>query len=98
MTCQCQVIGIPYQIARLIHPTFPGVSAMPPLLFFRLMVGLMFLSSGILKFLPGEQGVVRFARVGIPAPEYLTLFFGVCEIVCGFLFLLGLPLASPPSP
>jgi uncharacterized membrane protein YphA (DoxX/SURF4 family) len=57
----------------------------------RLIVGAVFLSEGIQKFLfPVNQGVGRFAKIGIPAPEALAPFVGVCEIICGGLFLLGL--------
>jgi putative oxidoreductase len=57
----------------------------------RLVVGAVFLSEGIQKFLfPVEQGVGRFAKIGIPAPEILAPFVGVCEIICGGLFLVGL--------
>src|ERR1022692_3872100 len=57
----------------------------------RLIVGGVFLSEGILKFLsPEEQGVGRFTKIGIPSPEIMAPFVGVCEIVCGVLFLIGL--------
>src|SRR2546428_13068580 len=57
----------------------------------RLIVGAVFLSEGIQKFLyPDALGVGRFAKIGIPAPEVMAPFVGVCEIVCGVLFLLGL--------
>ena len=57
----------------------------------RLIVGAVFLSEGIQKFLfPGENGVGRFAKIGIPAPEVIAPFVGVVEIVCGSLVLLGL--------
>src|SRR5205085_9509641 len=57
----------------------------------RLIVGGVFLSEGIQKFLfPDDLGVGRFAKIGIPAPEVMAPFVGVCEIVCGVLFLLGL--------
>jgi putative oxidoreductase len=57
----------------------------------RLIVGGVFLSEGIQKFLfPDALGVGRFAKIGIPAPEVLAPFVGVCEVVCGGLFLLGL--------
>jgi len=57
----------------------------------RIMVGGVFLSEGIQKFLfPDALGVGRFTKIGIPAPEILAPFVGVCEIVCGLLFLLGL--------
>lgn len=57
----------------------------------RLIVGAVFLSEGIQKFLyPGALGVGRFTKIGIPAPEVMAPFVGVCEIVCAVLFLLGL--------
>jgi putative oxidoreductase len=60
-------------------------------LLIRLMVGGVFLSEGIQKFLfPDALGVGRFAKIGIPAPEVMAPFVGVCKIVCGVLFLLGL--------
>jgi uncharacterized membrane protein YphA (DoxX/SURF4 family) len=63
----------------------------------RLLVGAVFLSEGIQKFLfPAAQGVGRFAKIGIPAPEVLAPFVGVCEVVCGALLVLGL-LTRPAS-
>jgi uncharacterized membrane protein YphA (DoxX/SURF4 family) len=57
----------------------------------RLMVGAVFLSEGIQKFLfPAALGVGRFAKIGLPAPEFLGPFVGACEIACGVLVLLGL--------
>jgi putative oxidoreductase len=57
----------------------------------RLMVGTVFLSEGIQKFLfPEALGVGRFARIGIPSPGFMAGFVGVVEIVCGALILLGL--------
>lgn len=56
----------------------------------RLMVGVVFLSEGILKFMqPDALGVGRFVKIGIPAPEIMGPFVGVCEIVCGCLLLAG---------
>ena len=57
----------------------------------RLVVGGVFLSEGIQKFLfPVENGIGRFVKIGIPAPETMAPFVGVVEIVCGALILLGL--------
>ena len=57
----------------------------------RLLVGGVFLSEGIQKFLFDDAlGVGRFAKIGIPYPEILAPFVGVCEIVCGVLILVGL--------
>ncbi len=56
----------------------------------RLVVGGVFLSEGIQKFLyPAENGAGRFARIGIPAPDVMGPFVGVVEIVCGALILIG---------
>lgn len=55
------------------------------------MVGLVFASEGIQKFLYAQsQGAGRFAKIGIPAPEILGPFVGTVEIGCGTLVLLGL--------
>jgi putative oxidoreductase len=57
----------------------------------RFIVGGVFLSEGIQKFLlPDAVGVGRFTKIGIPAPEIMAPFVGVCETACGVMFLLGL--------
>lgn len=57
----------------------------------RLMVGAVFLSEGIQKFLfPGELGAGRFAKIGLPNPGFFGPFVGTFEIACGVLVLLGL--------
>lgn len=57
----------------------------------RIMVGAVFLSEGIQKFLlPETIGAGRFAKIGLPLPEMLGPFVGAVEIVCGSLLLLGL--------
>lgn len=57
----------------------------------RLMVGVVFLGEGILKFLhPDELGSGRFAKIGIPWPGVTGPFVGAVEIVCGALVLAGL--------
>ena len=56
----------------------------------RLVVGGVFLSEGIQKFLyPAENGAGRFLRIGIPAPDVMGPFVGIIEIVCGALILIG---------
>ena len=65
----------------------------------RLMVGWVFMSEGIQKFLfPDALGVGRFTKIGIPAPHFFAPFVGVVEIVCGGLLIFGLltRLASIP--
>jgi len=57
----------------------------------RLIVGGVFLTEGIQKFLlPGELGVGRFVKIGIPLPGVMAPFVGVVEIVGGTLLLVGL--------
>jgi putative oxidoreductase len=64
-------------------------SAMPVLLI-RLMVGAVFLSEGVQKFLFADQlGFGRFAKIGIPAPQLLAPMVGGFEIVCGALVIVG---------
>jgi putative oxidoreductase len=65
----------------------------------RLMVGAVFVSEGIQKFLfPAIRGAGRFEKIGLPSPEFLGAFVGTFEIICGTLILLGLltRLASIP--
>lgn len=65
----------------------------------RLMVGAVFLSEGIQKFLfPDVRGAGRFEKIGLPSPEFLGYFVGTFETVCGALVLMGLltRLASIP--
>ncbi|MNY07661.1 hypothetical protein D3C86_1404760 [compost metagenome] len=60
-------------------------------LLIRLMVGGVFLSEGIQKFLyPAALGVGRFMKIGLPAPEVLAPMVACFEVGCGSLILLGL--------
>lgn len=60
-------------------------------LLIRLMVGGIFLSEGLQKFLFADAlGAGRFAKIGLPAPEVMAPFVGSFEIACGGLILLGL--------
>jgi putative oxidoreductase len=68
-------------------------------LLIRFMVGAVFLSEGVQKFLfPDTLGTGRFAKIGLPNPEFLGPFVGTFEILCGSFVLLGLltRLASIP--
>lgn len=57
----------------------------------RLMVGSVFLSEGIQKFLFADTlGAGRFAKIGLPNADLLGPFVGTLEIVCGALVLVGL--------
>ena len=56
----------------------------------RLLVGAVFLSEGIQKFLfPATLGVGRFIKIGIPAPQFFAPFVGIVEILCGTLLIIG---------
>lgn len=56
----------------------------------RLMVGVVFLSEGIQKFLfPTVRGVGRFEKMGFPNPEFWGNFVGAFEIFSGLLLLIG---------
>jgi putative oxidoreductase len=62
-----------------------------PVFLIRLMVGSVFLSEGIQKFLFQDAlGVGRFVKIGIPAPQIMAPFVGGVEILFGTLILLGL--------
>jgi len=61
------------------------------LLLLRTMVGWVFLSEGLQKFLfPSALGAGRFAKIGIPLPHFSAPFVGVVEIVCGAMLILGI--------
>ena len=54
----------------------------------RLVVGLIFLSEGIQKFLfPELTGPGRFEKIGFDNPEFWAYFTGVFEIICGTFVL-----------
>jgi putative oxidoreductase len=66
-------------------------NAPAPVVLVRLMIGWVFLSEGIQKFLfPLALGVGRFEKIGIPAPDLLAPFVGFVEIILGFLLIVGL--------
>jgi uncharacterized membrane protein YphA (DoxX/SURF4 family) len=63
----------------------------PAIILIRSIVGAIFLSEGVQKFLfTAEVGMGRFAKIGIPYPEIMAPFVGSVEAVCGTLLLLGL--------
>ncbi len=71
---------------RILVPTAPKAT-----LLIRLLVGLVFLSEGIQKFLfPESLGAGRFLKIGIPAPQVMAPLVGAVEILCGSLLVLGL--------
>jgi putative oxidoreductase len=57
----------------------------------RIIVGLVFLSEGIQKFLfPELLGTGRFLNIGFHHPEFWAYFTAVFEIVCSLFILVGL--------
>jgi uncharacterized membrane protein YphA (DoxX/SURF4 family) len=57
----------------------------------RMIVGLVFLSEGIQKFLfPESVGAGRFEKIGFADPVFLASLVASFEIVCGTLILVGL--------
>lgn len=62
-----------------------------PMILIRVIVGVVFLTEGILKFTrPGELGVGRFAHIGLPFPQVLAPFVGAVEIAAGGALILNL--------
>jgi uncharacterized membrane protein YphA (DoxX/SURF4 family) len=70
---------------RIIHVHPDNKSLIP-----RLVVGLVFLSEGIQKYiLPEVVGAGRFERIGFENFEFFAYFVGTFEILCGILLLAG---------
>jgi putative oxidoreductase len=60
-----------------------------PELIIRLMVGLVFLSEGLQKFLfPEIVGAGRFRKLGVFAPDMTGYIVGFIEIICSICILL----------
>ena len=75
-----------YIMNRIIETHAPAATIL-----IRILVGSVFLSEGIQKFLyPDQVGIGRFAKIGMPGPELLAPFVGAVEIVAGLMILLGL--------
>jgi uncharacterized membrane protein YphA (DoxX/SURF4 family) len=70
--------------------TDPPSDAPRSTILIRLMAGGVFLSEGILKFVYTNQGVGRFTKLGMPAPEILAPAIAILEIVGGLLLISGL--------
>ena len=65
----------------------------------RIIVGLVFLSEGIQKFLfPELVGAGRFEKIGFANPEFSAAFVASFEIVCGVLMLIGLSVRAAAIP
>ena len=62
-----------------------------PMILIRVIVGLVFLTEGILKFAhPAELGSGRFAHIGLPLPYVLAPIVGAVEIAAGAALILNL--------
>jgi uncharacterized membrane protein YphA (DoxX/SURF4 family) len=62
-----------------------------PMILIRIIVGLVFVTEGILKFVySAELGTGRFAHIGLPFPHFLAPFVGVVEIAAGSTIILNL--------
>jgi len=73
-------------VSRLLRTSAPRA-----VILIRLLVGAVFLTEGIQKFLfPGELGVGRFVKIGIPWPDVSAPFVGAAETTCGALLIAGL--------
>ncbi len=68
----------------------PPLSAPRSTVLIRCMAGTVFLWEGILKFVYLNQGVGRFTKLGLPAPELTAHFVASLEIVGGLLLIAGL--------
>jgi len=61
-----------------------------PMILIRLIVGLVFITEGVLKFVyPDELGAGRFALIGLPWPQQLAPAVGSIEIGAGAMVILN---------
>src|SRR6187397_1963523 len=69
----------------------PPLSSLPVTSLIRLMVGAVFLSEAIMKFVfPEPLGPGRFVLMGLPAPDIMSPCDAVFEAGCGILLMLGM--------
>jgi uncharacterized membrane protein YphA (DoxX/SURF4 family) len=72
-------------VARLLKAEGPAATIL-----IRLLVGAVFLSEGIQKFVfPDKLGPGRFDKIGIPAAGFFAYLDGTVEIIFGSLVLIG---------
>lgn len=73
-------------LSRILSTRAPAAVLVP-----RLLIAGVFIPEGVKKYLFAEQwGAGRFAKIGIPSPEFMAHFVGFFEASCGLLILLGL--------
>ncbi|HBZ26330.1 MAG: DoxX family protein [Bacteroidetes bacterium GWF2_41_61] len=76
-----------YKLFSLLISTESDYKSLIP----RIIVGLVFLSEGIQKFLfPDLVGAGRFVKIGFENAAFLANFVACFEIICGILILAGL--------
>ena len=76
---------------RIYPKVAPMIRKPDPMTLIRCIVGIVFLTEGLLKFIhPQDLGAGRFARIGLPWPDVLAPATAVVEIVGGLLLLAGL--------
>ena len=68
----------------------PPVDGPAAIILLRLMVGSVFFWEGVIKFVFVNQGVGRFTKLGMPAPDLLAPAIAVLEIVGGLALVAGL--------
>lgn len=72
-------------ISRILRTADDNITLLP-----RIVVGLIFLSEGIQKFLfPETLGQGRFAKIGFSEPEFWAGVTAIFEIFCGLSVLAG---------
>lgn len=70
---------------------FLSTDALSSVILVRLIIGMVFLSEGLQKFiLPDARGLGRFVKLGVFSPEFTAPFVGSVEIIAGSAVLLGL--------
>src|ERR1035437_3866598 len=75
----------------IFKPEIPNAFIDNQSVFVRVVVGLVFLTEGIQKYLfPELLGTGRFTKIGFSDPAFWAYFTGTFEIICGTLILLGL--------
>lgn len=68
----------------------PGTGYATGTLLIRLMVGFVFFTEGLQKFIyPALRGAGRFESIGFPFAHFLGYWVGTFETLCGALILVG---------
>jgi len=65
-------------------------SAPASVILVRLVVGLVFLSEGLQKFMFEALGSGRFEKIGFAAPHALAYLVACFEVICGAMLVVGL--------